>query len=117
LIPGAIQAILPGPMRKPTTVLALAALAALALAGCGSACQDLADRICSCQPAGSFRDNCKNSVRNQLSNSKPSEAAQAFCQTKLGTCPDPGSDSTACDALKTEAGKVACGLAFPPPTP
>jgi hypothetical protein len=114
LIAGAIQAILPGPMRKPSTVLTLAALAALTLAGCGSACQDLAERICGCQPAGTLQDNCKNSVRNQLGNTNPSGADQAFCAKTLGTCPAGSQGSAACDALNTEEGKVACGLAFPP---
>ena len=97
-------------MRKLPILLALAALA-----GCGSPCQDLADRICSCQPLGGLRDNCKSSIRNQLGQSKPDDATQRFCEGRLATCHDPATDSTACDALLTEAGKVACGLAFPAP--
>ena len=99
-------------MRKLPILFALAALA-----GCGSPCQDLADRICNCQPQGGLRDNCKSSVRGQLGQSNPDDATQRFCEGRLATCPDPEKTSTACDLLLTAAGKVACGLAFPSPSP
>jgi hypothetical protein len=101
-------------------LLLVAALASAALgAGCGSPCQDLAARICDCQPVGGARDVCNQSVKNQLGNdsTKPSAAQETACTELLKTCPDPGSDGAACDKLKTESGKVACGLAFPPVTP
>ena len=40
------------------------------------------------------------------------EAEQEACYQLLKTCPDPGSDATACDFMKTAAGKQACGLAY-----
>ncbi len=99
---------------RPTLALLALALAALG-SGCGSACQDLGDRICDCQPAGTLRDSCKTGVKTQLGQgAQPATAAdQAFCQSKLATCPDPNVDPNACDALNTSAGKAACGLAFP----
>ncbi len=84
-------------------------------AACGSACEDLATRICNCQPAGTLRDTCVQSVKNQIGNdaTKPSEAQQQFCSDRLATCRDPAEDSSVCDRLKTPAGKADCGLAFP----
>ncbi len=102
------------PLAIPALLLAAAAVA------CSSPCQDLANRICDCTPAGSLRDNCKNSVKNQINNGvqKPTDADQTFCESKLATCPDSGGDinSAACHALLSPAGKVACGLAYPPAT-
>jgi hypothetical protein len=108
-------------MRPHLLLAALAPLLALA-AGCGSPCQDLAARVCNCQPAGGVRDACNQSVKNQLGNdaTKPSQAQEASCTQLLSSCPDPTNDGTACDKLKTEGGKIACGLAAPtqdaPPT-
>ncbi len=93
--------------------LAPLALGLLCLAGCGSPCQDLADRICNCQPAGTLRDNCKSSVKNQIGTTKPSSSDQSLCAEKLKSCPDPESTPSQCQVLETEAGKEACGLAFP----
>ena len=103
-------------------------LAALALAGCGSACQDLADRICNCESAGvvsgiavfgiqSAQDTCKQSVQNQLGSAsqQPGPAAEAYCQAKLATCPDPALGGATCQLLKTQEGKVACGVSYPTP--
>lgn len=101
-------------MRPILAALAIAFVAATA-AGCGSACKDLGYRICECQPFGPLRDACHNGVDAQLGQgTQPATSAdQAFCQEKLATCPDPGTDDTACDKMNTAAGKVACGLAYP----
>ncbi|GEJ58717.1 hypothetical protein [Anaeromyxobacter diazotrophicus] len=101
-----------------TTRLALAAVAAAVLAtvaGCGSACQDLGERICGCQPAGTLRDNCNSSIRNELGSSygQASKADQAFCQAKLATCPDFAAHPDECPVLNTAAGMQECGLAYP----
>jgi hypothetical protein len=95
-----------------SVLLALAAGAA----ACGSPCQDLADRICNCQPAGTVRDSCKASVSNQIGGSgqHPVDADQKRCQELLATCPDPASNANQCDILQTEEGKIACGLAYSP---
>jgi hypothetical protein len=98
--------------------LALAALlapAALGAAACGSPCEDLATRICNCQPAGALRDSCIQGMKNELSNdaTKPTEATQQFCASRLASCPDPNDDKGQCDRLKTAKGKQDCGLAAP----
>ncbi len=92
--------------------LALVALAALA--ACGSPCQDLGDRICSCQAVGLAQDQCKNAVKTQLGSGAqtPGQADEVFCQQKLATCTDQP-NARLCDFLKTPQGKVACGLAYP----
>jgi len=96
-------------------VLTLAVLAALA--SCGSPCQELGDRICDCQAPGVARDQCKSAVQTQLGSGaqKPGKADETFCQEKLATCHAPANDPGMCDRLATPAGKVDCGLAFPPP--
>jgi hypothetical protein len=103
-------------MRLPLAPLALATLLASALA-CGSPCQELGDRICECQPAGAARDTCRQGVRNRLSDADPSSAQQSFCEARLAECRDPADDADACARLETEAGRVACGLAFPGAAP
>ena len=99
-------------MRASPAVLLLGALAAIV--GCGSPCQDLADRICDCQPAGTLRDSCKSSVKNQIGSGaqRPTDADQVFCQQKLQTCKDPLEDGAACTRLQSPQGKVDCGLAY-----
>jgi hypothetical protein len=102
-------------MIQARVLLALTAAGAVVAApGCGSPCQDLAERICNCDFAGTPRDTCISSIKNQLGNSNPSSADQSFCQSKLGTCPDPSNDSTICQRILTPQGKVDCGLAYPP---
>lgn len=99
---------------KTTLLLAAALTATLTGAGCGSACQDLGDRICSCQPAGSVRDSCKSSIRNELGNVvNPGDDQQKACETLLRTCPDFEAHPDQCRNLDTVDGKVACGMAFP----
>ena len=104
-------------MRKPLAVLlALAAAAAAAAVGCSSPCEDLATRICNCQPPGVLQDNCNASVKNQLGSGlqPPTSGDEAYCESKLSSCPDPGGnpDAGICHALQAPSGKIACGLAY-----
>lgn len=95
--------------------LAAAALLSLALLaqGCATPCEELGQRICACQTAaGAARDACDRAVRAQVMDSQAGEAEQEACYQLLKTCPDPGADATACDQMKTAAGKAACGLAY-----
>lgn len=101
----------------PALVTRLAAAALLWLGllaqGCATPCEELGQRICACQTtAGAARDACDRAVRSQVMDAGASEAEQEACYQKLKTCPDPGRDATACDQLKTAAGKQACGLAY-----
>ena len=101
------------------TARAVIAVAALALAqGCDTSCQELANRICGCLLEGPTRDGCERQVEAQLEREpKPDGNTQAFCESKLATCP-PAGDSGMCDRLNTCQGKVDCGLAYDcPPDP
>lgn len=100
-------------MIRTRTFVTLWTIGAAVLAsGCGSACQDLAERVCNCQSAGGARDNCVTSVKNALDTSRPSNDDQSFCQGKLATCTDPQDDPTMCQRLLTPQGKEACGLSY-----
>ncbi len=118
-------------------VTALAAAAALAAAGCGtSACQELGEKLCSCQP-GMTTDTCKSQVQTQLNDlgvdtvgfSATLDRIQAgeptryedYCRQRLDECTAMQEQAGAtdfCEFLLTETGKAACGLtpANPPPT-
>ncbi len=115
-------------MRRPA-VIALAAAAALAAAGCGtSKCQDLGEKLCSCQP-GMTQDACKSQVQDQLNRAGVDTAGfngmldrveagepirfEDRCQAQLDACNTAQQQAGAldfCDFLLTQAGKDACGL-------
>jgi len=109
------RAILPALMRL--AALALLALLVVPLAGCGNACQDLGNRICSCSGGGTSADTCKQQVTNLLKDVGVGSDAEAFCSAKLGTCaaPGPATEVRFCEWINTECGKVQCGLAYPDP--
>jgi len=98
-------------------LLPIGALAALVLGAgaCATPCDELGTRVCACQPAGAVRDACDRAVKQLVRQARSNEAQQDFCDQKLGTCPDPATDSNACDTISTPAGKEACGLAYSPP--
>jgi hypothetical protein len=101
---------------RPHLTLALGLALALGAAGCGSACQDLGDRVCQCEPEGQIRNNCKTNVKARVRAASPSTSEQDYCSNLLGTCPDPKGDVNMCSyMLNTCPGKVACGLALPAP--
>ncbi len=105
--------------------LAVAAAAALSVAGCGtSACQELGVKLCECQ-AGMTKDTCTAQVQDQLNNlgadtpgfsgmldnlskGKPS-TFEAECKGWLDACVAPA-DANFCEWILTEPGKEACGL-------
>ena len=97
------------------TAAALPMLALTFVLGCGSPCQELADRICACQATSALRSACSSSVGNQIGSAsqQPGPADQAFCQEKLATCPDTTKAPWQCPVLQSADGKVACGLAYP----
>lgn len=105
---------------RPVLAASLAAaslLAAATLGGCGSACQDLGDRVCGCQPSTAAQDACRTQVKALIGDGpqRPTEADQQRCQQLLGTCAAP-QGTVFCDWLRTPQGKGACGLA-PTPAP
>jgi hypothetical protein len=115
-------------MPRPA-VIALTAAAALAAAGCGtSKCQELGEKLCSCQP-GMTQDACKSQVQDQLNQAGVDTAGfngmldrveagepirfEDSCQTTLDTCNKAQRDAGAvdfCEFLLTDTGKTACGL-------
>lgn len=108
------SAILAGLVHRPLALAALSALLAAA-GGCSTPCEELGKRVCACQPAGTERDNCDRNVTQLVKKARTSEQQQDFCDGKLSSCPDPASDSTACDMMNTPAGKDRCGLSYPLP--
>ncbi len=89
---------------------------ALGATGCGSACQDLAYRVCQCEAAGQLRTNCQTNVKARIRAAAPGGNEQSYCSSLLGGCPDPNGDVNQCAwMLNTCPGKVACGLALPAP--
>jgi hypothetical protein len=98
----------PPPVRLRLLLPSLVTLAVLG--GCGSACEDLGDRICRCEPPGGLRENCRRGVDELLDSQN-----ESFCEARLDTCPDPSDDENVCDRLRTPQGKVDCGLAYPDP--
>ncbi|RME25501.1 MAG: hypothetical protein D6806_07755 [Deltaproteobacteria bacterium] len=83
------------------------ALIALPAAGCGSACRELADKICECQPTRAKQDRCRASVSAADSNIDASDSQEDFCQQIL--------DSGRCTCEALEAGQYAsCGLSNDP---
>ncbi len=122
-------------MARPA-LIALAAAAALAGAGCAkSACQTLGEKLCNCQP-GMSQDTCTSQVQNQLDtlgvetagfNGMLDNAAagqpvtfEDFCRQRLDECnaAEAASQTTDfCSFLLTQGGQDACGLTPKNPPP
>jgi len=84
---------------------AVAAVAALSLAGCTSPCVQLAQKLCECQPTTSARDSCNTAATNRASQVTVTSADETVCSGLLDKCD--------CHAVDTAEGKVNCGLARP----
>lgn len=97
------------PRAPATAALSLALL--LVSGGCSTPCEDLGNRICSCQPAGAERDACERAARAAVTGIDRADAAtQDLCDQRLDTCEAP-QGLEFCDWLLTCSGKVSCGLA------
>jgi hypothetical protein len=102
--------------RLPLFTLALGMALALGAAGCSTHCQVLGERICQCEPEGQVRNNCKTNVKARVRAAAPSSSEEDYCNSVLGTCPDPNGNVNSCAwMLNTCPGRVACGLAYPAP--
>ena len=88
---------------KRALLLAVAALCPLVLAACSTPCEELAAKICACEPSTSARDACERRAGQQSDANEPSEAEQNRCEGLIDGCD--------CNALDSRAGKRACGLA------
>lgn len=85
----------------------LAASLALAGTGCGSACKELAHKICKCQPTRAKESRCKIAVNAAAKNFDISDQEENRCQKIL--------DSGECTCEALEAGEyAACGLSSDP---
>jgi len=85
----------------PIFVLFLA-VATLAL-GCDSACRELADNICECQPTRAKVARCETTIETADRNIDPSDGEEDRCQEIL--------DSGACTCEALNSGDLAaCGL-------
>ena len=76
---------------------------ALLIAACSTPCQELARKICACEPTTSARSACERRAAQVENTSTVDQAQQDFCERHVDGCD--------CNALDTAAGKVACGLA------
>jgi hypothetical protein len=77
------------------------------LSGCGSACKDLANKVCDCQPTRAKEDRCHRSIDAASSNFDLSDEEEDACQAIL--------DSGECTCEAIEAGNfAACGLSYDP---
>ncbi len=79
---------------------------ALVLAGCGSACKDLANRICDCQPTRAKQEQCKRAIDASSKNFDPSDEEEDRCDKLLKQC--------TCDLIRTGDYHAQCGLSNQP---
>ncbi|MBN2497722.1 MAG: hypothetical protein JXR96_24220 [Deltaproteobacteria bacterium] len=82
----------------------ICSLACLLSWGCGSACRDLANKVCDCQPTRAKKERCEIAVSVADDNLDASDAEEEACQQILD------SGSCTCDAVLT-GDLAACGLA------
>lgn len=73
------------------------------LAGCKSKCRQLSEKLCECGENSAVRDGCKRDAAAAEGVNPPSDADEAFCESKLTVCD--------CRLADTTAGKKNCGLA------
>lgn len=79
---------------------ALTLTALLFSSGCQGPCQELADKICECEPNANMEDSCKYNV-DSFTSADPNDTEEELCERFLDTC--------SCDALNTENFGL-CGL-------
>jgi len=75
---------------------------ATTIAACGNPCDDLVNRICSCNSNDTTVTACKNKVSADTTNNSPTSAQKDTCSKLLDTC--------TCSALAC-GNYAACGLA------
>lgn len=84
-------------------VFALALALALPLAGCGDPCQQLAEKICQCEPGVRAQEACRLDFQTQQQNQPaPNEEQQDACVAAELTC--------TCEALDNNRTDM-CGFA------
>jgi hypothetical protein len=79
----------------------------LGVFACGSACEDLANKVCRCQPTEAKKDRCKINIDAAVRNFDLSDEQEDRCQKIL--------DSGTCTCEAVLAGDLnACGLSYDP---
>jgi hypothetical protein len=87
-------------------VTLLPAMAVLTSA-CGSPCEDLANKVCRCQPTEAKKDRCRINIDTAVRNFDLSDEQEDRCQKIL--------DSGTCTCTAVQAGDLnACGLSYDP---
>jgi len=93
-------------MRTFIFIIGFLALSIL-ITGCGSACKDLANKVCDCQPTRSKKERCEIAINAAARNMDLSDEEEDRCQAILD------SDRCTCQALET-GDFSACGLSVDP---
>jgi hypothetical protein len=92
-------------LGKTIQGLLFSSVLGLAVAGCGSACKDLANRICDCQPTRAKQDQCKKAVDASSKNFSPSDEEESRCDKLLKQC--------TCELIRSGNYHAQCGLSNP----
>ncbi len=88
---------------KPLLLAALLLGTSFGALACSSQCEELAAKICACEPTRTQVDACKRRAAQQESKRGAGKKAQARCESFVDDCD--------CHAIGTAAGDRACGLA------
>ena len=97
------------PMKRYGRILySLFCLGVLGLfsAGCGSACKDLANRICECQPTRAKQEQCKKAIDAANKNLDPSDEEENRCDKLMQAC--------TCELIRSGNYHSQCGLSSQP---
>ncbi len=96
-------------MHKTIVISVLCLLGSLST-GCGSACEDLAYKVCRCQSTRVKQDRCRYSVRVAVRNTDISDEREDACESILDsgkcTCEAVVSGDTAACGLSTESPEI-----------
>jgi hypothetical protein len=91
-------------MRRFVATAAIS-LALLGLAGCKGSCRELSEKLCDCFTNSLEREVCIRRAANDEAFVEPTAEDNARCEELLAN------ESCTCEAIETNEGKVACGLA------
>ncbi|MBN1203343.1 MAG: hypothetical protein JXB05_00275 [Myxococcaceae bacterium] len=84
---------------------AVMSLALLGLAGCKGSCRELSEKLCDCFTNSLDREFCLRRAANDEALVDPASEDEARCEELLTN------EQCTCEAIETNEGKVACGLA------
>lgn len=90
-------------MKTKLLSAAIALVASLGSFACSTPCEELAEKICACEPNRSAIEACKRRAQDRQSTHDPGTKGQARCEKYIDTCD--------CHAIGTAPGDRACGLA------